>query len=182
MRVLQTSFDGMRKIAESEKVIQFYEKINDEIQKCFFEIDCGNIVISSIMLEFRDRINESEIAFSWEGHIKETLAVNDIDLATLFGNLLLNAIEECERIEGEKIIHISFLQETNNSLIIIENTTNNNEENIKKQKTSKKNKSEHGIGLNSVNSILGKYEEAFCVAKIIDGKYVVKLTLPLQQI
>lgn len=94
---------------------------------------------------------ECEIDFH-SGSFMETL-----DISTIFGNLLDNAIEAAEKVtESEKYVHISVKRRAQMIIIVIKNTmVGTFEESIK---TSKVNKTFHGYGLRNVRAALKKYE------------------------
>ena len=84
--------------------------------------------------------------------------VERIDLCVLLGNLLDNAAEACEKIDGGKV-RLKFLQRGNMLNIIVSNTYSaiaDFKDGI--PETSKENKLSHGFGLKSVKSIVQKYK------------------------
>jgi sensor histidine kinase regulating citrate/malate metabolism len=85
--------------------------------------------------------------------------MRDIDIVSVFSNLLNNAIESCEHSEN-KIIYVNLYKMNNNFAIIkIENSCDKPP--IKENgfyKTSKISKGEHGIGLKSVVKALKQYD------------------------
>ena len=78
-----------------------------------------------------------------------------MDLCVLIGNLLDNAIEATIKAE---IKEISFnLTQKNNYIVLrMKNTTKNSD--VKIGKSTKSDGEHHGIGLNSINDIVDKYD------------------------
>lgn len=84
--------------------------------------------------------------------------MKDIDIVSIFSNLLNNAIESCEHSEN-KLIYVN-LYKMNNNFVIIKIENSCDESPIKENgfyKTSKISKGEHGIGLKSVVKALKQY-------------------------
>lgn len=85
--------------------------------------------------------------------------MKDIDIVSIFSNLLNNAIEGCE-ISEKKIIYVNIYKMNNNFIVIkVENSCDQRpiEENGF-YRTSKISQGEHGIGLKSVAKALKKYD------------------------
>ena len=101
----------------------------------------------------------SNITISFSGLIPSD-AINPVDLCIIFGNMIDNAIEACEKIsvEKNKIINISAKQQQDYMFITI---TNPVVENIKIKNniipSTKDDKKMHGIGIYSVKQILDKH-------------------------
>lgn len=110
---------------------------------------------------------------------KHIIDIADIDLCNLLGNLLDNAIEACVRCtSNEKEIKIQISSGNDTMTVSVKNSIEKSVlKNNSKLSTSKKNASEHGIGLNSVNRIVNKYSgkldiyensnNMFCVTAIL---------------
>jgi len=97
------------------------------------------------------------IPFTVNAAIPEQIALSDIHLASILGNLLDNAIE-AQTDETEPFIHIQI--SVINSLFMIK-ITNRCSHSINTDTTSKKDKDMHGIGLKRVKSILQAYDGEF---------------------
>ncbi|EGC02966.1 sensor histidine kinase [Ruminococcus albus] len=97
------------------------------------------------------------IPFTVNAAIPEQIALSDIHLASILGNLLDNAIE-AQTDETEPFIHIQI--SVINSLFMIK-ITNRCSHSINTHTTSKKDKDMHGIGLKSVRSIVQSYDGEF---------------------
>lgn len=109
---------------------------------------------------------------------KQIIAIPDIDLCNLLGNLIDNAIEACEQCNfTEKLIEIQISSNEDIMTFSIRNTVEKSVlENNPKLVTSKKKYREHGLGLASVNQIVNKYNGKldiyekngmFCVTAIL---------------
>lgn len=86
------------------------------------------------------------------------LNINDVDICIVLGNLFDNAIEACEKIDGERLIYFEILQKKSYVNITIRNTTKGNTiaENPN-LKTTKRDKTLHGFGITAIKEIVEKY-------------------------
>ncbi len=107
----------------------------------------------------------------------EKIKINEDDLVIILGNLLDNAIEANEYVQGEKEMELALRYENGCFLLHLKNSC---EEGISRTDetfvTRKKDKSIHGIGLKSVEETVGRYhgamditveQDRFCVEIIM---------------
>lgn len=85
--------------------------------------------------------------------------IQDIDIVSIFSNLLNNAIESCDKSE-RKIIYVN-IYKMNSSFLVIKIDNSCDEKPVEENgfyKTTKISRGEHGIGLNSVVKTVKKYK------------------------
>lgn len=121
---------------------------------------CKNKIINAICVEKSDICKSEEINISFDIVINKELNIDDLDLCIIVGNLIDNAIEACEKINNKKIqkvIQVSSRVYLNQIYIKVINSKNNK---LKKHNckflTSKKDKKNHGIGLENVKESVYK--------------------------
>lgn len=109
--------------------------------------------------------------------------VDEIDLCTIFGKLLDNAIEGCQRASETTAQKIIINIDIVNSffVMVIENSFNS--ESVQRNnnifKTSKQDKLLHGIGIQSVKSAIDKYDGSL-ILEPNDEKFIVKALIPIK--
>lgn len=133
----------------------YIDKINGEITKKDV-VDTGNIALDAIISTKKALAEEKGIIFESTVQIPEHLPIDAADICIVFGNSLDNAIEACEKIKnGEKKIHLSVIYEDDSILCKIVNSI----ETEKKItfKSTKKDKKNHGIGIENIKQALSKY-------------------------
>lgn len=146
-------------------------------------IICSNKILNALLSERKSYADNKGVVLDLE--IAEPLylkEINELDLITLVGNVLDNAIEaEIQSAKGEGVIcnmHMS-----NNGRHVIIQVENSYEEKradrIKAIKMIEKIGNKHGIGLKSVGEVVKKYGGIFESGQE-DGMYKVKLILPVQ--
>lgn len=101
--------------------------------------------------------------------------VSDTDIFILFGNLLDNAIEACEKCESGEI-SVTIFEKSGFTNIEITNTTDKTD--IDFSKSSKENTQNHGFGMKSVVDVVNKYD-GFLTAEHQNEKVSVKISIPI---
>lgn len=134
---------------------KYIDEINGEIAKNDV-IDTGNIALDAIISTKRALAEEKKISFDATVQIPEQLPVEAADICIIFGNALDNAIEACDKMQsGDKSIHLSIIYEGDSTLCKISNTIAG--KNKFDLKTTKKDKKNHGYGLENIKQALSKY-------------------------
>ena len=96
------------------------------------------------------------IAFHTNIQIPEKIPISPTDICIIWGNILDNAIEACERLpKANREIRLSIIWEKDSIICKIVNPNPNTDNPM--LKTTKKDKEHHGIGLDSVQKTLSKY-------------------------
>ena len=109
------------------------------------------------------------------------LTISEEDIVTLLGNLLDNAIEACEKLSGNKVIQFKMIIEEGQLVLSIRNTVKDAvkiEDN--RIVTSKRDKSQHGIGLMNVDSVIRK-NNGTSVLKCEDGWFSFAAMIPMDE-
>lgn len=136
-----------------------YDKLSEYIKKrtSFVPNDekfifCENVTVNAVLSYYYKKAKESGSLMNVKASIPNRLKVQDVELWVLFGNLLENAIEACERItDKERKIIVKAYYKGNTLFILVDNVVN--EELIKKSSSgfvSSKNSDMHGVGIESI--------------------------------
>lgn len=120
----------------------------------------GNSIINAILSDKAMKVKDKGITIKFTGLIPQT-KISNTDLCIIFGNILDNAIEAVEKVDDNiaKEINIDVYKKKDYLFIAVTNPTKT-EVAIKDNKvvTSKDDKSNHGLGLSSVEETLKKYD------------------------
>lgn len=119
-------------------------------------IKSGNSVIDYLINTKLSNLGNVQVLVSgYVGHYND---IEDVDLASILGNILDNAIEAQEKVMNEKRIELLFLQKNSNRIIICKNTVADSILcNNKNLKSTKGNSELHGLGHQIVESTVKKY-------------------------
>ncbi|MDC7286273.1 ATP-binding protein [Blautia schinkii] len=173
---LRDSYDKYRCLIHDEKHMIFYlreclEKGKLEEGKRFLENYQDNIVNNEnsswtgiVTLDFvlnikMRKMNEAAIKFDLDSRV-ESIPMEDADFVVMLANLFDNAIEaSCKCESGNRFIELS-VQSVNEMFILRMKNTYLSEPNMKNDRfiTSKKDKTKHGWGIESVKHIVEKYD------------------------
>ena len=139
-----------------DEIKSFLEEENDTLSKQLFMIRTGNSVVDTLINLKRSLAEKHHIVFMVHGTLPEKLVVENMDLSSILGNLLDNAIEASMK-EVEGYIDLTIKQEKNFLILTIRNKcTDALEKEI--DKSSKEHSEFHGIGLKSVKRTIKKYD------------------------
>ena len=104
-----------------------------------------------------------------------------MELCNLLGNLMDNAVEACEKIDGKRMIELSMSQDIDKIYIEVKNSI---KESVltgnKELKSGKRNKSRHGYGMKTIMEIVKKHEGHVDIWEEM-GKFCISLVLYLEK-
>ena len=143
---------------------------------------CAHPLLNALLSERKGYANDTGVIFNIE--IKEPLyfrEIDDLDIITLMGNLLDNAIEaerQSKRQEGVWC-HMRMAREGRHMIIQVENSYDEKKQNRNLRIKEKGRIGEkHGIGLESVRSSVKKYG-GIMESQKENGRYCTKIILPV---
>ena len=152
----------------------YIDKINGEISKKDV-IDTGNIALDAIISTKKALAEEKGIIFKSTVQIPEQLPIDAADICIIFGNALDNAIEACDKIaNGDKNICLSVIYEDDSILCKISNTIN--AEKKITMTTTKKDKENHGFGIENIKQALSKYNHVMKIDQS-NGEFVLSFVI-----
>lgn len=153
----------LRNYLECEEYLKaklYLEEIVSPLEELSNYTYCNSQVLNLVLNIKGFESNQKGIRFWTEIENVLSQYINENDLGIIFFNLLDNAIEACEKIvEKEKWIHVTIRNKKQMFIIKIENSIENQIQ-VKDGKyvTEKDNKAIHGLGLQSVKTLVEKYD------------------------
>ena len=139
----------------------------------------GSSVVDALLYQKKKAAGERAIQWECDVQAPKEGDINEFDLCVLFGNILDNAIEACERLRCDeyRFIHVQartvkqcFLLEVKNSIARTETYTEGT--------TNKENSKEHGIGLRNVSDVVNKYNGVVKI-EAEKGTFVISILMSL---
>ncbi len=121
---------------------------------------CNHPTVDALLRYYYSFAKENQIEISLQIAIPENLPLSDIELCSILGNLLENAIEACLRqSDPPRSITLKTHENKFTFFLLIENTYNGRLEKQNDRFISQKNRthSRFGIGIESVRGILNRY-------------------------
>ncbi|ABW17989.1 sensor histidine kinase [Alkaliphilus oremlandii] len=171
------------KIEEAKKYILNLSKdvvdLNEIVNAC-------HPVVGAILNMKKEKAARSKIDFNVDVDLPTKLPFEFVDISTILGNLLDNAIEACEKISNDcKKIYIQIYIKDFHMIIKIENSKSDQvilkSDNLIGYLTTKLDKENHGLGLKNVRKAVLKYDGMLNIED--KGKeFLVDIALPLKEV
>lgn len=142
---------------ELDSASQILSQLNDDLESTKPIVFCKNPVINSSLLVYISRAQKENIEIISEIDIPQSIPWNSSDLAILFANVLENAINaSCQQQKGNKEIQIT-TRYTDKKLAILVKNRFDGEILFSNAGMPISMDIDHGIGMNSVSTIVSKY-------------------------
>lgn len=146
------TIDYLINTGQKEEIKKYFDDKKNEINQMLEGSNSGNTVIDSSINYFINRY--PDIVFKKRIYVNDQLkSVNMLDLCSLLGNTISNAVEACLNTDLERVISIEIRVKESNIVIRISNTFNNEE-----HKAKKINPHLHGFGTGNIQDIVKKYD------------------------
>ena len=150
---------------EYEKLVEYLRLITGKVMHDLDYIDTNHSFINAVLnAKYQDAI-EKNILFVCKIGDLSRLNISSSDVVILLSNLLNNAIEACEKCEGERIIKMKCIYEDSDFVLSIKNTYNGKLNKVGQSlyTTKVKEKGSHGIGLKNVMKIVEKNQGYYAI-------------------
>jgi sensor histidine kinase regulating citrate/malate metabolism len=163
---------------ENETAIEYTKNINDIIYSFEMNEFTDNRMLNIILNDKKRVAEQNNIAFLCKVDNIDLSFIDNIDLTTIFANLLDNAIEACMGIVDEKKIIVQVGAFNNLIMINIKNTVKVIPVIIGTDiKSSKEN--HNGLGLGNVTKVINKYNGDFNI-QFIDNMFECNIVVSKQ--
>lgn len=168
---------------DCDRIGHLIKNLRMELGNIEWKMICSHKILNALLVERKEYADDNGVIFNPD--IKEPLYlqdIEDVDIITLIGNLLDNAIAAEKRAKSKEGVHCSMWmsREGRHVLIQVENSyeeKQGNKENSGELKARIGEK--HGIGCKSMKKIVKKYGGIMESSKE-GGRYRVKVILPVQ--
>lgn len=140
---------------------QYLKKIEEIVKVNLMKQSSGNITLDAVLNNLYEQIENNSIKFQIDGLLQNISQELSFDLSICIYNLLLNAIEACERMkDNDREILLELKQYQQRLYIRVKNSCENieNAEDIQQLNTSKVDRKNHGYGSRNVKEIVQKYQ------------------------
>ena len=165
----------------SERQTKYLESLISRIDSYHIKYNTGNETIDVILMEKVKVAENQGIDISILLEAKELNSIEAIDNVIIFGNLLDNAIEACQREQVyRKYIRLSGKAVENFYVLVCKNSydINSLKENAGHFSTSKINNKHHGFGLRNVERTVKKYNGELVITND-ETEFCIKIIFPL---
>ena len=176
-------------LGEYDQLAVYLSQISEELEKIDWTVKTGNLMLDSILNVKLTLAEEKGIKISAAASVPETLmqkdrySVTDVELCTIIGNLMDNAIEGCLTLDNEedRFIRLLIRPMKGNLYIYVANSYGGELRRFGDAYTTTKEGHEHGFGLRSIDGIVDKYGGSVN-RKSEPGVFVTEILLPINHI
>lgn len=169
-----------------EKLGDYLKKMEGSAQLGTNEEATGNRALDALLYQKRKMAEDKKIDWECDVRIPKQCRINEFDLCVLFGNILDNAVEACERLQREA--HVQGLQPfirvqagTVKKCFLLEVKNSMNAAEKPKGRIAKtENPQGRGIGLLNVSDVVRVYNGVMNT-EIQNGIFDISVLLPLEE-
>ena len=147
-------------VSENDPGAKEYSRhLMEEVQKTQMVDRCENQVADAVLYGKAAEASAGQIEFKADAQLSQAAAIDDLDLMSLLSNLLDNALTAASQAE-QKWVSVRIREKAGTALFVVQNSIRSKTvPNLKK--TSKRNKSSHGLGIGIIQEICERYNGTF---------------------
>ena len=139
----------------------------------------GNPYLDVIIRDKAKTAREKQIDFTAILHFADGSFLDPLDISTIFGNALDNAIEASEKLAvSRRVVSVKARRIHDMLVIAVENNALPDAD--ASGKTTKEDTLFHGFGLSNIRAAVDKYDGQ-CTVKCKDGVFVLKIMIPVEE-
>jgi len=165
-------------LGQIEELADYLSTMDKDLITVDTMIKTGNIMVDAILNSKLSLINSKNIEVNAKATVPQALAVSEVDLCVVIGNLLDNAMEACLRQKtGERFIRVYIGTLKGHLYLYVSNSAGG----VIKENghyRSQKQSSTHGFGLIRIDKIVNKYE-GYVNRQNEEGVFATEVMLPL---
>ena len=135
----------------------YVSKLSERLDRYTCNCHSGNKILDVIINRYVIECEQAQISFDYDVKLYNLDDIEEVDLVSILGNLMDNAIEAAKKTDKKKI----FLETTRRNMyhvLLIKNSSPSPSKSDGRLITSKEDSSMHGFGLKSVARTLKKYQ------------------------
>lgn len=155
---------GMRELTEKrdwERLEHYIEQMAVKSGVCEDGKMSGNGVLDALLYHKKNQAEKLQIVWQCEVSLPGVPAINEYDLCVLLGNMLDNAIEECERLPGGRRFIQTDIQAKKGFLILEVKNPTQMKALGETESSRKAEPGMHGIGLRNIEDTVKEYHGVF---------------------
>lgn len=155
-------------------------KLNSDLTTVDTVIKTGNVMVDAILNSKLSLIQSRQINLHAKAVVPSDLRISEIDLCTVIGNLLDNAMEACLKQEqdSERFVRVYIGILKKQLYISVQNSSGQQIKKSGKTYISTKNSESHGFGLKRIDHIVAKYD-GYINRQNEEGIFATEVLLPL---
>ena len=156
---------------------QYLDELADDLTQTDTSIQTGNVMADAVLNSKLSVAEQKSIQLNVKAHIPKGIEMTDVEMCSVLGNLLDNAIEACEKLPCEKRFLRVYIDKFKGQFYL---SVQNSSPSIQRDKgifrTTKA--GTHGFGLFRIDRIAKKYG-GYVNRQYEEGVFATELLLPL---
>jgi len=147
---------------DNQFVTDYIDRLLGDIRESETYSNTGNIAFDSIINYKLGAVEENSIDLHLKVSVPQEISIEATDIVTILGNLLDNALEALDKVDGNKMLRLNIKYENSGVLIKIENSfigevKYSGKTGEERQITTLKSGDGHGYGLKNIRQAVEKY-------------------------
>ncbi len=170
---------GMLDRGDSKEALAYISQLTGSIKKSGDYVNTNHGVVNVVLNQKYQEAVEKGITITMAVNDLSALAMKEEAIVVLLVNLLDNALEACEKLEGDKMIQFKMMLEEDQLILSVRNPVR---EKVrirgKRIETSKQDTALHGIGLRNIDAVIQE-NKGTSVVTCEDGWFYFSAMLPV---
>jgi sensor histidine kinase regulating citrate/malate metabolism len=171
---MKTRLDG-----DQGELEQYLDDLADELTQADTSIKTGNVMADAVLNSKLSIAEQKGVQLNIKAHIPKGVAMTDVELCSVLGNILDNAIEACEKLPCDKRFLRVYIDKFKGQFYL---SVQNSSPSVQRDKgifcTTKA--GTHGFGLFRIDRIAKKYG-GYVNRQYEEGVFATELLLPLNE-
>ncbi|MBR6968327.1 MAG: sensor histidine kinase [Ruminococcus sp.] len=172
------SLDGLINANKTDEAERYKDLLNAELDKLVPRFECDSAILTVVINNKMETADSMKVKFRVDAEFTNIDFISNLDITTIFSNLLDNAFEACGELpENKRYVWLSITRRNYFVFIYVENTFLKVDSSDGKEfRTTKKYHS--GLGLTNVRGAVEKYNGSF-IAHTEDNKFITEVLIPI---
>ena len=166
---------------DNQSALEFIDNISTMAPQAIDTLQTGNLVFDAVVSSKLWLARSRGIDVSIHAVYPEEYNIDDVDLCSIMGNLLDNAIEACLRISDEsqkKFIELTLFSKGKNMALSVINSFEGSLIKDGERYVTSKDSRHNGLGIRYIDSIIAKYN-GHVLREQYDGVFETHILIPL---
>ncbi|WP_204792360.1 sensor histidine kinase [Olsenella profusa] len=160
-----------------DELSAYLDELESDLDRVDTYVKSGNLMVDAILNSKLSLAERDGVEVTCKATVPDELAVDDVDLCVILGNLLDNAIEACEKIDGRRWLRVYVAARGAQLYASIQNSAVEDPSFNQRNYISEK-RGNHGLGMKRVAAVVDKYEGYLNLANE-PGVFAAEVSLPL---
>ncbi len=158
--------EELLKAGDVDSAIGFTEQLTKSIAVEMSEVNIGHPVVNAVLNQYYRIAKSEDIGMAFTVGDMHDIRLSDDDIVVVMGNLLENAIHECEKVKSlgkTSSVQVKLAEKDSKMVFTVRNPVVQRVE-IEDNRVQIRSKDGHGIGLSNVQGVVDKCDGSFAIS------------------